>query len=142
MKIEQLKEKFLKVPSNRSKLIVKNKLSQKPQSAVNNLRQFVESQKVYNVTMFQDYSTNTVNFNLVGKCYYLNRDPKKADLFDQGHIIYQSRKLPATSTVKNYKKLVQDMFDAQVEEKLKPKEEVKKSFFSRVCNIIHYYFIR
>jgi len=50
--------------------------------------------------------------------------------------------LPATSTVKNYKKLVQDMFDAQVEEKLKPKEEVKKSFFSRVCNIIHYYFIR
>ena len=68
MKIEQLKEKFLKVPSNRSKLIVKNKLSQKPQSAVNNLRQFVESQKVYNVTMFQDYSTNTVNFNLVVGC--------------------------------------------------------------------------
>lgn len=104
------------------KLFVQNKLSTKPQQAVNRLRNFVEKQEIYNMSMRQDYSKNLVELNLIGR-----------SLDETGKFfVYQTRYLPVNTATKAYTKTAKEMIQAEKE----AYTPAKKSLLTRLMETI------
>ena len=109
MGIIKLGSRFVEINKIPSEVFVRNKLSKKPQEAVEPLRKIIDNQLDYHLSMKQDYSKNTVILNLLSRCYVCNTQGLKN--FENGHQIYQSSELPVTSALNTYKKTVQQMLE-------------------------------
>lgn len=104
------------------KLFVQNKLSSRPQRAVNRLKNFIEKQEIYNMSMRQDYSRHLVELNLLGR-----------SLDETGKfLVFQTRYLPVDTASKAYTKTAKEMIRAEKE----AYTPAKKSFLTRLMETI------
>ena len=86
------------------RVYIYNRLSRKPQQAVERLRTAVENQDLYNVGMSQDYSKNVVVLKLYGR-----------GIVDSESRTRQTREIPITSSAKRYTKAFRQMVNEETE---------------------------
>lgn len=113
-------EKLVEIHKFLPDFMVRNKLSSKPQKAVNKLKEMVEGPnsivKFNDVSMRQDYSQGTVTLNLLGgRVTEANGELAKGT--DQGKLVVRSTVLPATAAVKRYTTALKEMVEKPFEEK-------------------------
>ena len=89
-----------------AKVIIRNKLTQKPQQGANRLEKFIKSQELYDVSVRQDYSKQKVELQLLTRSYKQTYEPQEP---------VQTRYVPITSASKAYTKTAKEMIQAQKE---------------------------
>lgn len=109
----RLGQKIIEYTNLLPELIIRNKLSTKPQKAADKLKQIVEGSnsicKNYDLSIKQDYGKGTVKLNLLGHSIIADARGGFPANTEKGQIIYQTSELPATAAVKRYTEVVRQM---------------------------------
>ncbi len=87
---------------NQNKLIIKNKLTSKPQKVINKLEKLISSQDNFAMQVKQDYSKGNVILSLYNPVVYVS---------SLGHPVYNVKNIPATSSEKTYLKTAKQMLN-------------------------------
>ncbi len=101
LKVQELPFKQIK----QSMLVIKNKLSSKPQKAMNKLEKLISTQDDFAMQVKQDYSKGSITLTLYNPVVYVSSKGI------QGYPVYNIKNIPVTSAEKTYLKTAKQMLD-------------------------------
>lgn len=116
----------------KGELYVKNKLSEKPASAVEGVKNFINSQHAFNISMRQNYSKNVVELDLLGRSYGVcPGNPEK-----NGYQVLHRKEIPVTAAVSTYTKAARDMADNELQKCRNVSVQRKESIVDKVLSFL------